>query len=87
MNRRTAVLPQSRVVLVIFPAPSVAEDEEALKKDLTMVIAPRGLPCGEVVAVEQKAESDFVVSCKDEPLYRMYLRRQGGWWNCGSRVE
>ena len=57
MNRRTAVLLQSLVVLALFAVPSVVQDEDALKRDLTAVIALQGLPCGQVVAVEEKAEN------------------------------
>ena len=49
-----------------------ADDEEALKKDLTMVIALHGLPCGQVVAVTELAESDYAASCKDGNKYRVY---------------
>ena len=77
MNRRTAVLVQSLVVLALFAVPSFAQDEEALKKDLTAVIALQGLPCGEVVAVEEQAESDYAVSCKDGNMYRVYLNAAG----------
>ena len=54
MNRRTAVLAQSLVVLALFAVPSFAQDEEALKTDLTAVIALQGLPCGQVVAVKSR---------------------------------
>ena len=57
--------------------PTVAQDEEALKKDLTAVIALQGLPCGQVVALEEQAESDYAVSCKDGRLYRVYLNASG----------
>ena len=58
MNRCTAVLLQSLVVLALFAVPSAAQDEEVLKKDLTAVIALQGSPCGQVVAVEEKAENE-----------------------------
>ena len=77
MNRRTAVLVQSLVVLALFAVPSFAQDEEAIKKDLTAVIALQGLPCGQVVAVEEKAETDYAVSCSDGNLYRVYLNAAG----------
>ena len=56
---------------------SQAQDEEALKKDLTAVIALQGLPCGEVVAVTVQAENDYAVSCKDENKYHVYLNAAG----------
>ena len=77
MNRRTAVLTQSLLVAVLFAAQSPAEDEEALKKDLTAVIALQGLPCGQVVAVTVQAENDYAASCQDEHKYRVYLNATG----------
>ena len=77
MNRRSAALAQSVVVLALFAVPSSAQDEEALKKDLTAVIALQGLPCGQVVAVQEQAEADFAVSCADGNLYRVYLNAAG----------
>ena len=58
MNRLTAVLLQSLVALALFAVPSVVQDEDAPKRDLTAVIALQGLPCGQVVAVEEKAENE-----------------------------
>ena len=77
MNKRTVVVAQSLSVLALFAVPSFAQDEEALKKDLTAVIALQGLPCGQVVAVEEQAESDYAVSCKDGNMYRVYLNAAG----------
>ena len=56
---------------------SLAQDEEALKKDLTVVIALHGKPCGEVVAVKVLAENDYAASCKDGNRYRVYLNAEG----------
>ena len=77
MNIRLAAPAQSLLVLAFFAVPSFAQDQEALKKDLTAVIALQGLPCGQVVAVTEKAESDYAVSCKDRNLYRVYLNAEG----------
>jgi len=77
MNKRTVVLAQSLFMLALFAVPSFAQDEEALKKDLTAVIALQGLPCGEVVAFEEQAQSDYAVSCKDGNMYRVYLNAAG----------
>jgi hypothetical protein len=77
MNTRIVVLAQSLFVLGLFGARSFAADDEALKKDLTAVIALQGLPCGEVVAVTVQAESDFAVTCKDAHKYRVYLNDAG----------
>ena len=77
MNQRTAVLAPSILVLALFAVPSFAQDEESLKKDLTAVIALQGLPCGQVVAAEEQAETDYAVSCADGNLYRVYLNAAG----------
>ena len=77
MNKRTVVLAQSLFMLALFAVPSFAQDEEALKKDLTAVIALQGLPCGQVVAIDEQAESDYAVSCKDGNMYRVYLNTAG----------
>lgn len=64
--------------IVALPAvASLAQDEEALKKDLTAVIALHGKPCGEVVAVKVLAENDYAASCKDGNKYRVYLNAEG----------
>ena len=77
MNRLTKALAQSLVVAAFFGMPSLADDDEALKKDLTAVIALHGLPCGEVVAVKVLAESDYAASCKDGNKYHVYLNPAG----------
>ena len=77
MNRLTAALAQSLVVAAFFAASSSAGDDEALKKDLTAVIALHGLPCGQVVAVKVQAESDYAASCKDGNKYRVHLNAAG----------
>ena len=77
MNKRILLSIQTLVLAAIFAVPSFAADDEALKKDLTAVIALQGLPCGEVVSVKTQAENDYAVSCKDENKYRVYLNSAG----------
>ena len=77
MNKLTAALARSLLVAAFFAVPSFADDEEALKKDLTAVIALHGLPCGEVVAVKVLAENDYAASCKDKNKYHIYLDAAG----------
>jgi len=77
MNIYTLALAHSLFVAALLAAPSFADDEEALKKDLTAVIALHGLPCGQVVAVTVHAESDYAASCKDGNEYRVYLNAAG----------
>jgi len=77
MKKPTMVLAQSLVMTALFASPSFAADDEALKKDLTAVIALQGLPCGEVVSVMTLAENDYAASCKDANKYRVYLNADG----------
>ncbi|MFA5910537.1 MAG: hypothetical protein WC815_17285 [Vicinamibacterales bacterium] len=70
-------LVQSLVVVAWLAVPPQAQDDEALKKDLTAVIALHGLPCGQVVAVKVLADSDYAASCKDGNKYRVYLNAEG----------
>jgi hypothetical protein len=78
MNRHTVVLAHALVVAAFFAMPSsAADDEEALKKDLTAVIALHGLPCGKVVAVKVLAESDYAASCEDRNKYHVHLNPEG----------
>jgi hypothetical protein len=77
MNKRIVALIQSIFLAALFAVPSFAAQDEALKKDLTAVIALQGLPCGEVVSVKTQAENDYAVTCKDENKYRVYLNDAG----------
>ena len=76
MKKLTALLALAFVAALPAVA-SLAQDEEALKKDLTAVIALHGKPCGEVVAVKVLAENDYAASCKDGNRYRVYLNAEG----------
>ena len=77
MNKRIVALTQSLFLTAFFAVSSSAAEDEALKKDLTAVIALQGLPCGQVVSVKTLAENDYAVSCKDENKYRVYVNAAG----------
>jgi hypothetical protein len=77
MNTRTAGLALSLLAAALFAGPSLAADDEALKKDMTSVIALQGLPCGQVVAVKMNAENDYACLCKDGNRYRVYINAAG----------
>ena len=77
MMNRIAVFALSLLVAAFFAVPSLAADDEALKKDMTSVIALQGLPCGQVVAVKVNGENDYACSCKDGNRYRVYLNAAG----------
>ena len=69
----------SRVLIFLAAAllagPSAAAD--ALSKDLTSTIALLGLPCGQVVAAKKLADNDYIATCKDKNVYRVYVNAQG----------
>ena len=77
MLNRTAVLAQSLLVAAFFVVPSFAADDEALKRDMTSVIALQGLPCGQVVAVKVNGENDYACVCKDGNRYRVHMNPAG----------
>jgi len=77
MKRRIVVLVQSIMLAALFVLPSYAQDDKALKKDLTSVIALQSLPCGEVVEVKTQKENDYLVTCKDKNKYHVFLNEKG----------
>jgi hypothetical protein len=77
MKKLTQVFLQSIFVTALFALPLAAADDEALKKDLTSVIALQGLPCMQVVTVKTQAENNYLVTCKDENKYHIYVNDKG----------
>jgi len=79
MTRRIRIFAYSLLFAGALAAPSFAQqqDEAALKKDLTAVIALHGQPCGEVVSVTVQKEKDYLASCKDSNRYRVYENEKG----------
>ena len=67
----------SLMVATFLAVASPAQDDEALKKDLTAEIALHGLPCGEVVAVQVLGKDDYAASCKDGNNYHVYVNAEG----------
>jgi hypothetical protein len=77
MRKRTLWVIRSLVVTAVLAVPLYGQDDESLKKDLTAVIALHGLPCGEVVSVNVRAENDYDASCKDGNRYHVYVNTEG----------
>ena len=77
MNRLVVVAALAMIVPAFSAVPSFAQDDAALKKDLTAVIALHGLPCGQVVAVKVQAENDYAASCQDGNRYHVYMNAAG----------
>jgi len=61
----------------LLAAPLAAQDDAALRKDLTAVIALQGLPCGEVVSVKTQGDRDYIASCKDGNRYHVFVNAEG----------
>jgi hypothetical protein len=78
MTTRVIALASSFFVLACLATPVAAQqDNEALKKDLTAVIALQGQPCGEVVAATVLKQSDYAATCKDGNKYHVYENDKG----------
>jgi hypothetical protein len=77
MKRCSRLFAYALVGSLVTAVPSIAQDEEEIKKDLTSVIALHGLPCGEVVAVKVQAQNDYLASCKDGNRYHVYENDKG----------
>lgn len=65
------------VMAACLSMPAVAADDEALKKDLTAVIALQGQPCGKVVSVKAQSDNDHVATCQDGNRYRVFVNPEG----------
>jgi len=74
---RTKYLAMTRLTVACYTAPSLAADDEAVRKDLFTVITLQGLPCGEVVSFTTRGDNDHVASCKDGNRYHVFLSAQG----------
>ena len=78
MRNRTIAFARSLLVMTCLATPAFAQqDTEALKKDLTAVIALQGMPCGEVTSVTVLAQNDYNASCKDGNKYHVYENAKG----------
>ena len=77
MNRLVVAAAFATLVSAFSAVPSLADDDAALKKDLTAVIALHGLPCGQVVAVKVQAENDYAASCQDGNRYHVFMNAAG----------
>ena len=74
----TKRLAYSLLLIACVTAPAFAQqDEAALKKDLTAVIALQGKPCGEVVSVTVVKQNDYAATCKDGNKYHVYENDKG----------
>jgi len=76
MIKRSPSLAPSLLLAAFLAVPAFAS-EDALKKDMTSVIALQGLPCGQVEAVKVNADNDNTCQCEDGNRYRVYMNTAG----------
>jgi hypothetical protein len=74
MSRYTKVWPAMLVAIALVARPSPAAEDPAVLKDLTAVIALQGQPCGQVVSAAKQGDNDYVASCQDGNLYRVFVK-------------
>ena len=78
MRKRLIARAPALLVLAYLATPAAAQqDNEALKKDLTAVIALQGQPCGEVVSATVLKQNDYNATCKDGNKYHVYENDKG----------
>jgi len=56
---------------------ALAAENAGTLKDLTSVIALLGMPCGQVVNAERRADNDYLAVCSDGNRYRVYQTADG----------
>jgi hypothetical protein len=73
MSARTPVCAAILSTIALVARPSQAEEDPALLKDLTAVIALQGQPCGQVVSATKQGDNDYIATCKDGSRYRVFI--------------
>ena len=71
------MIPRASLIVAILSvgvSAALAADDPKQKQDLTAVIALQGKPCGEVVSYTVQGDNDFVATCKDGNVYRVYVK-------------
>ena len=74
MSRRKFVLTAMLSTLALVARPVRAQEDPAVLKDLTSVIALQGQPCGQVVSAAKQGDNDYIASCQDGNRYRVFVR-------------
>jgi len=74
MSRRKLVLAAVLSTLALVAQLARAQEDPAVLKDLTSVIALQGQPCGQVVSAAKQGDNDYIASCQDGNRYRVFVR-------------
>jgi hypothetical protein len=75
MSKRT--ISRAGMIAIAMLAGGPAPAADTLAKDLTSTIALLGLPCGQVVSAKKLADNDYIATCKDKNVYRVFVNAQG----------
>lgn len=77
MSGRMKVWAPIVLTTALVAGPALAADDPAVLKDLTAVIALQGQPCGQVVTAARQGDNDYIATCQDGSLYRVFVNSQG----------
>ena len=74
MSRCTQVLAALLPTIALVASSARAQEDPAVLRDLTAVIALQGQPCGQVVSAAKQGDNDYIASCQDGNRYRVFVR-------------
>ena len=75
MSRWTQFLAALLLTIAALVArPARAQEDPAVLRDLTAVIALQGQPCGQVVSATKQGDNDYVASCQNGNRYRVFVK-------------
>ena len=74
MRQREQILALMLLTIVLVASPAPAQEDPAVLRDLTSVIALQGQPCGQVVSAAKQGDNDYIASCQDGNRYRVFVR-------------
>jgi hypothetical protein len=77
VNHRIANRMLVALLVICAVAPSGAADDAHLLRDLSAVIAPLGLPCGQVVSATRLKDNDHIATCQNGNRYRVFIDADG----------
>jgi hypothetical protein len=74
MSRWTQIVVALLLTIALVARAAQAQEDAAVLRDLTAVIALQGQPCGQVVSVTKQGDNDYVASCQDGNRYRVFIK-------------
>ena len=74
MRQREQILALLLLTIALVASPVPAQEDPAVLRDLTSVIALQGQPCGQVVSAAKQGDNDYIASCQDGNRYRVFVK-------------